>query len=95
MFFIARCRVFSKARQQPQIPRGAGPAAYVLKGDVDDPMTEIIVNKIVDLVMAGASNDADRSAELVLLDLADDGPRPSASVHVDREMRSDLLIPMR
>jgi hypothetical protein len=69
--------------------------ALLLKGDVDDPMTEIIVNKIVDLVMAGASNDADRSAELVLLDLADDGPRPSASVHVDREMRSDLLIPMR
>jgi hypothetical protein len=69
--------------------------ALLLKGDVDDPMTEIIVNKIVDLVMAGASNDADRLAELVLSDLADDGPRPFASVHVDREMRSDLLIPMR
>jgi hypothetical protein len=67
----------------------------MLRCDVDDPMTEIIVDKIVDLVMAGASNDADRLAELVLLDLADDGPRPSASVNVDREMhremRSDLL----
>jgi hypothetical protein len=44
----------------------------MLRCDVDDPMTEIIVDKIVDLVMAGASNDADRLAELVLLDLADD-----------------------
>jgi hypothetical protein len=63
--------------------------ALLLKGDVDDPMTEIIVNKIVDLVMAGASNDADRLAELVLSDLADatsaeasDKPQPTSPAGV-------------
>jgi hypothetical protein len=46
--------------------------ALLLKCDVDDPMTAIIVNKIVALAKAG-EHDADRLAELVLNDLADDG----------------------
>jgi hypothetical protein len=44
----------------------------LLKCDVDDPMTEIIVAKIVALAEAG-EHDADRLAELVLNDLVDDG----------------------
>jgi hypothetical protein len=44
--------------------------ALLLKGDVEDPLTEIIVNKIVALVNAG-EHEADRMAELVLNDLAD------------------------
>jgi hypothetical protein len=47
--------------------------ALLLKCDVDDPMTEIIVTKIVDLAKAG-EHDADQLAELVLNDLADDAP---------------------
>jgi hypothetical protein len=51
--------------------------ALLLKCDVDDPMTEIIVNKIVALAKAG-EHDADRLAEHVLNDLVDDGlPPPS------------------
>jgi hypothetical protein len=46
--------------------------ALLLNGDVDDPMTEIIVTKIVALVNAG-EHDADRMAEHVLNDLIDDG----------------------
>jgi hypothetical protein len=46
--------------------------ALLLKCDVDDPMTEIIVNKIVALAKAG-EHDANRLAELVLNDLIDDG----------------------
>ena len=42
-----------------------------LKRDADDPMTEIIVTKIVALAMAG-EHDADRLASCVLNDLADD-----------------------
>ena len=50
--------------------------ALLLKGDVDDQMTGIIANKIVALAKAG-EHDADRLAELVLNDLADDdGSRP-------------------
>jgi hypothetical protein len=44
----------------------------LLKCDVDDLMTEVIVTKIVALAKAG-ENDADRLAELVLNDLVDDG----------------------
>jgi hypothetical protein len=46
--------------------------ALMLRCDVDDPMTEIIVTKIVALAKAG-EHDANRLAELVLNDLADDG----------------------
>jgi hypothetical protein len=46
--------------------------ALLLKCDVDDPMTEIIANKIVALSNAG-EHGADHLAELVLNDLADDG----------------------
>jgi hypothetical protein len=46
--------------------------ALLLRCDVDDPMTEIIVTKIVALAKAG-EHDANRPAELVLNDLADDG----------------------
>jgi hypothetical protein len=46
--------------------------ALLLKGDVDDPMTEIIANKVVAFAKAG-EHDASRWAELVLNDLADDG----------------------
>jgi hypothetical protein len=46
--------------------------ALLLKCDRDDPMTEVIVNKIVALAEAG-EHDARRLAELVLDDLADDG----------------------
>jgi hypothetical protein len=49
----------------------------LLKCDVDDPMTEIIADKIVALAKAG-EHDADRLAELVLHDLVDDG-RAAAS----------------
>jgi hypothetical protein len=49
----------------------------LLLNDVDDPLTEIIVNKIVALAKAG-EHDASRLAELVLNDLADDG-LPAAS----------------
>jgi hypothetical protein len=45
--------------------------ALLLKSDVEDPMTEIIVNKIIALGKAG-EHDANRLAELVLNDLADD-----------------------
>jgi hypothetical protein len=44
----------------------------LLKCDRDDPMTEVIVTKIVTLAKEG-EHDADRLAELVLNDLADDG----------------------
>jgi hypothetical protein len=49
--------------------------ALSLKGDVDDQMTEIIANKIVALAKAG-EHDADRLAERVLRDLADESRRP-------------------
>ena len=49
--------------------------ALLLKGNVDDQMTEIIVTKIVALAKAG-EHDAERLAELVLNNLADDGSRP-------------------
>jgi hypothetical protein len=46
--------------------------ALLLKGEVDDPMTGVIVGKIVALTKAGEYN-ADRLAEHVLNDLVDDG----------------------
>jgi len=46
--------------------------ALLLKGDVEDPMTVVIVDKIFALGKAG-EYDANRLAELVLDDLADDG----------------------
>jgi hypothetical protein len=46
--------------------------ALLLKCDRDDPMTEVIVNKIVALANEG-ERDANRLADLVLNDLADDG----------------------
>ena len=46
--------------------------ALLLKCDVEDPMTEIVVNKIVAHAKAG-KHDTDRLAELVLNDLIDDG----------------------
>lgn len=46
--------------------------ALVLKYNRDDPMTEIIADKIVALAEEG-EHDANRLAELVLNDLADDG----------------------
>jgi hypothetical protein len=51
--------------------------ALLLKGNVDDPMTEIIANKVVALANPG-EHDANRLAELILKDLADDG-LPAAS----------------
>jgi hypothetical protein len=51
--------------------------ALMLRCDGDDPMTEIIVTKIVALAKAG-EHDASRLVELVLNDLADDG-LPAAS----------------
>lgn len=49
--------------------------ALLLNGDVDDPMTEVVVDKIVALAKAG-EHDAHRLAELVLNDLVDDGLPP-------------------
>jgi hypothetical protein len=55
--------------------------ALLLKCDKDDPMTDVIVTKIVALAKAG-EHDADRLAARVLNDLADDdagssGERPT------------------
>jgi hypothetical protein len=50
--------------------------ALLLTGDVEDQMTEIIVDKIVALGKAG-EHDADRLAELVLNDFMDDDVRLS------------------
>jgi hypothetical protein len=44
----------------------------MLRCDRDDPMTEVIAEKIVALAKAG-EHDAERLVELVLNDLADDG----------------------
>jgi hypothetical protein len=46
--------------------------ALLLKRDVEDPMTGIVVDKIVALAKAG-EHDANRLAEQVLNDLVDDG----------------------
>jgi hypothetical protein len=57
--------------------------ALLLKCDRDDPMTEIIVEKIVALAKAG-EHDAARLAEHVLNDVVDDGrPPPSSQHHQD------------
>ena len=57
--------------------------ALLLNGDVDDPMTEVVVDKIVALAKAG-ERDADRLAEHVLNDLVDDGlPPPSGEPRHD------------
>jgi hypothetical protein len=54
--------------------------ALLLNGDVDDPITEVVVNKIVALVKAG-EHDADRLAEHILNDLVDDSPPPPPNDH--------------
>jgi hypothetical protein len=46
--------------------------ALVLKCDKEDPMTEVIVSKIVTAAKTG-EHDTDRLAVLVLNDLVDDG----------------------
>jgi hypothetical protein len=46
--------------------------ALLLKGDVEDPITEVIASKLFALMKAG-EHDANRLAEFVLNDLADDG----------------------
>jgi hypothetical protein len=46
--------------------------ALMLRCDVEDPMMEVIVAKIVALAEAG-EHDANRLSELVLYDIADDG----------------------
>ena len=46
--------------------------ALLLKAEIDDPITEVIVDKIVALAKAG-EHDAGRLAELVLIDFMDDG----------------------
>jgi hypothetical protein len=46
--------------------------ALLLKCDVDDPMTNLIVSKIVAFGKSG-EHDADRLAEIVLNEIADDG----------------------
>jgi hypothetical protein len=57
--------------------------ALRLNGDVDDPMTEVVVNKIVALAKAG-EHDAERLAEHVLNDFIDDGlPTPSGKPYQD------------
>jgi hypothetical protein len=48
--------------------------ALLLNGDVDDPVIEVLVNKIV--ALAAGEHDADRLAEHVLNDLIDDGLPP-------------------
>jgi hypothetical protein len=69
---------FSKHHVEPEQMEAMRAAFYrvcdalLLKGDVDDPITEIIVNKIVALSKTG-EHDAGRLAELVLNDLVDDG----------------------
>jgi hypothetical protein len=69
---------FSKYNVEPEHMEAMRAAFYkvyevlLLKGDVDDPITEIIVNKIVALWKTG-EHDADRLAELVLSDLTGDG----------------------
>ena len=69
---------FSKYHVEPEQMEAIRAAFYrvcdalLLKGDVDDPITEIIVNKIIALSKTG-EHDADRLAELVLSDLTDDG----------------------
>jgi hypothetical protein len=69
---------FSKYYIEPEHIEAMHSAFYkvcdvlLLKGQVDDPMTEIIVDKLMALAKAG-EHDAYRLAELVLNDLVDDG----------------------
>jgi hypothetical protein len=69
---------FSRHRVEPEHEEAMQKAFYrvcdalLLKGNVDDPITGVIVNKLVALAKAG-EYDADRLAELVLNDFADDG----------------------
>jgi hypothetical protein len=57
--------------------RRCGPHFTRFATRFDDPMTEVVVDKIVALAKAG-EHDADRLAEHVLNDLIDDGlPPPS------------------
>jgi hypothetical protein len=59
--------------------------ALLLKGDVEDPITEVIVNKIVALAKTG-EHDADQLAELVLNDLIDDN-RAAAELSEQKKAR--------
>jgi hypothetical protein len=59
--------------------------ALLLNGDVDDPMTEVVVDKIVALAKAG-EHDAGRLAEHVLNDLVDDGLPPPT---IDKPRQDD------
>ena len=69
---------FSSHRVEPGLMEAMRAAFYkvcdalLLKGDVEDPMTSIIFDKIVAHAKAG-EHDADRLAELVLNDYLDDG----------------------
>jgi hypothetical protein len=55
--------------------------ALLLKGEVEDPMTEVIVDKLMALANTG-EHDADRLVELVLNDFLDDGlAAPSGKPH--------------
>jgi hypothetical protein len=51
--------------------------ALLLKCDIDDPITELIASKIVALGKTG-EHDANRLAELVLNDIADDDGQVAA-----------------
>jgi hypothetical protein len=69
---------FSKHHVEPEHMEAMRAAFYkvcdalLLKGEVDDPMTGIIADKIVALAKAG-EHDVDRLVELVLVDYLDDG----------------------
>ena len=69
---------FSKFDEDPETMEAMRVAFYkvcdalLLKGDAEDPMIEVIVGKIFALTRAG-EHDADRVAELVLVDYLDDG----------------------
>jgi len=55
--------------------------ALLLKGEVDDPLTEIIADKIVALVKAG-EHDVDRLVERVLNHFVDNGlAEPNGEPH--------------
>jgi hypothetical protein len=67
---------FSKHHVEPEHMEAMRAAFYkvcealLLKGEVDDPITGIIVDKIVALGKAG-EHDADRLVELVLVEFLD------------------------
>jgi hypothetical protein len=77
---------FSRYYIEPEhieVMRAAFHDALLLNGDVDDPITEVVVNKIVALAKAG-EHDAERLTEHVLNDFIDDGlPTPSGKPYQD------------